>query len=192
MILSLWDQSGYRPTVEYARDSNGSDFGGEGTGKHVITTYPWKVGKWYTMKVKITYEAGKSVVRQYVREDKGKWKQMAAISYPVEHYVFSYCSFFQEDYGKTNRQRACYVRNARGKGAVTGKWHKWKTYVISNTYFPQGATWENGVRWNVNYNCSCGISKTGTAIWVRSGGHQTTEQTESKIFPYTCRLKWAK
>lgn len=180
LVLSLWDlEDGSVPTIEYSKDGMHGDFGGEGTGKQVFTQYDWEVGKWYTMKVEITFgKNDKTIFTQYIAEEGGDWEKCAAISYPNKQAFFDGIHIFQEDYGFTNEQRACSLRNAEARDVYSEEWICLTDAEISSSYFPdEDATWENGgSEENVEFNCFW--KNQGDYIYIESGGGGFEEKCE--------------
>ena len=75
LMFSIWDHGTNYPVVEYVSSSiqlNNLNFGGEGTGKHIVTNFDWKVGKWYTMCIGTKTIAGKTYYAQWVAEKDSK------------------------------------------------------------------------------------------------------------------------
>ena len=169
VIMSLWNlPNGISPTIEYALSGRSGDFGGEGTGKQVITDYEWEEDKWCSMCIEMKIESNKTVYTQYVKEENGDWVKTAAISYPIVRDAFVGSSVFQEDFGFNNLMRSCRLDNAGGRIQHSGLWETWNNCTISNSYFPtETATWEYGVEENVNFDCGWGESGY---VWIRAGG----------------------
>ena len=187
LIFSLWDlKDGIRPTVEYSLSQSYGDFGGEGEGKHVYTSYDWKVNTWYSMKIDRVYENGKTYFSQYIKEEDGEWLKTATISYPVKYDYLSLTYVFQEDFMFNNLRRSCEVRNAGGLVAGTDTWVDWNECYISNSFFPtDDATWEHGVMENINFNCD--YEDKRQSVWIQSGGYDDTPN--DKTFPETIIIK---
>lgn len=178
LIFSLWNlDDGTQPTIEFSTDYHQGDFGGEGEGKQVYTDFNWKVGTWYSMKVEMKITDGKTIFSQFIREAEGEWTKTASISYPKEMDPLNTCYFFQEDFTFNNAKRSCKVKNATARIFGTDEWESWKTFTISNSFFPESdSTWEDGVMENINFDCDWKI--TDEYIWVESGGYGDSPRCE--------------
>lgn len=187
LLFSLWDlPDGTKPTVEFALDGYHGDFGGEGEGKQVYTSYDWKVDTWYSMKIERHYENEKTYFTQFVKEENGEWIKTASVSYPVEAHRFEVTHVFQEDFAFNNRRRSCEVRNAGGLLADTDIWETWTECEITNSFFPTSdATWENGAMENISFDCD--YKNKGDSIWIQSGGYDDTPT--DKTYPAKETLK---
>ncbi|MCL1810408.1 MAG: DUF3472 domain-containing protein, partial [Clostridiales bacterium] len=175
IIMSLWNLNNNttKPTVEYAKDNNGADFGGEGEGKKVITSYNWKVGTWYTMRIQLRREGGKSYYEQWVREGNGPWEITAVISYPVSNRTFRYVLAFQEDFWDSGpNKRSAEVKNAYARMINTGAWKSLNRYELSN----YGSA--------LNRNTYWALVSNGTAVSFAAGGNTTpaSGQTNPQFF----------
>ncbi len=168
ILMSLWDMDdGTQPMIEYASSGKTGRFGGEGTGAQVFTEYDWQPETWYTMRIQVWNEDGKSCLGQWVRPENGDWELTAIVSYPVEGSAFTGNSFFQEDFAFNNYVRRCRVRNSYARKS-NGEWDSLSSYNLSNTYFPTDPpTWDD-VQWDINFDCGWG--QAGDYVWVSSGG----------------------
>lgn len=186
LLFSLWDlPDGTRPTIEFVLNGHSGNFGGEGEGKQVYTTYDWKVDTWYSMKVERLYENGKTYFTQFIREGNGEWLKTASISYPIEADLLIPTYVFQEDFGFNNYRRSCEVKNAGGLVADTNTWEIWTKCDITNSFFPNSeATWENGVMENISFDCD--YKDKGESVWIQSGGYDDTPN--NKTYPKTVTL----
>lgn len=185
ILLSLWDlDDGTTPTIEYVRDGLNGNFGGEGTGKQVFTNYNWGVGKWYSMCIQVSSDSKKSYYTQYVKEENSEWIKTATISYPRTGDYFTRSSIFQEDFTFNNLSRSCRVKNACGRIYGATEWESWNECKISNSYFTtMDATWDDGVEWNVTFDCDW--KSTGDYVWIQSGGSGFKENGKVLQSEYT-------
>jgi serine/threonine protein kinase len=191
LLMSLWDlDDGTRPTIEFVLDGKSGDFWGEGTGKQVFTNYNWEVGKWYSMRVQVWTENGKSYYGQWIREEGGEWIKTAVISYPIPDRKFYRSSMFQEDFVFNNLPRRSKLRNAYGRFYGTLDWDSWTDFYVSNTFFPTDySTWEDGVQWNINFNSDWGVGSNYEYVWVQSGGGNFT--SNGKDIPVAYQISQA-
>lgn len=165
LILSLWDVGEQHPAIEYSPFSRKSgDFGGEGTGKQVISLYPWSKGIWYTMQIQAITSGNKTVYEQWIRPENGDWEKIAAISFPEAGLGFSENVAFLEDFFPfSNQRRSMQLRNASGRLASTGEWVQNKTYSISN--------YENQMLITANVPYDCKAEPAGAdALYMEIGG----------------------
>ncbi len=165
VILSVWDQEGMEPKIEYApyaRDKG--DFGGEGTGKHIISNYPWQSQKWYTMRVQAKTVGSKTVYEQWIRPEDGAWQKISAISLPRPRCgMNSDVAFLEDFYPFSNRRSAMQLRNASARMAATRRWVKNQRYTISNCN-------DNSMTQdNVNYDCKAEAA-SADALYMQIGG----------------------
>lgn len=183
VLLSLWDlDDGTQPAIEYAAGGKTGRFGGEGTGAQVFTNYGWESGTWYTMRIQVWDEDGKSCFGQWVRPENGDWELTAIISYPVEGMHFAGNSFFQEDFTFNNRERKCRLKNSYTR-KQDGSWVNQNVWALSNTYFPTDPpTWDD-VQWNVSFDCDWGIDED--YIWISSGGAGFDDNGKTMPCTYT-------
>lgn len=190
LLLSLWDlKDGTVPMVEYSLSDNSGVFGGEGTGKQVFTDYNWEIGKWYTMRIQIDKDGQKTIYSQWIKEENSEWIKTAAISYSECEFAFDGISMFQEDFTFNNRMRSCKLKNANAKIYGTNEWTNLTECKISNSYFPTDeSTWENGVIYNVAYDCDWNLKDD--YIWIQSGGQDYT--SNCKTLPITYNLQNSK
>jgi len=190
LLMSLWDlEDGTKPVIEYVMDGKNGDFGGEGTGKQVFTDYNWQAGKWYSMRVQVWTENGKSYYGQWVREGNGQWIKTAVISYSKPNRKFSGSSMFQEDFVGNTSSRKCRLKNAYGRFYGTNNWDSWNNYSISNTYFPTDPpTWDD-VQWNITFASDWGMASDSSYVWLQSGGSDFT--SNGKNIPITYSVNQA-
>ena len=165
VILSIWDNGALKPSVEYAPYIRGSeDFGGEGTGKHVISNYDWQSQRWYTMRIQAVTKGSKTVYEQWIRPENGAWEKISAISFPKAGCGFGCECAFLEDFAPfDNLRRSMQLRNASARMAATGKWKTNRRYSISNYED------NNQLKYNVNYNCKAEAANQ-SALYMQIGG----------------------
>lgn len=165
LILSLWDVGGQNPAIEYSPLSRKSgDFGGEGTGKQVISLYPWTAGTWYTMQIQARTSENKTVYEQWIRPEDGEWEKIAAISFPQPDIGFSSLVAFLEDFFPfSNQRRSMQLRNASGRLISGGEWRQNKAWNISN-YENQAL-----IAPNVPYDCKAEAAGPDT-LYMEIGG----------------------
>ncbi len=165
VIMSVWDSDAMRPTIEYAPYSRkAQDFGGEGTGKQVISEYDWTKLRWYTMRIQARTFGDKTVFEQWIRPEGGDWEKICAISFPVPGCGFNYNGAFLEDfYPFSNLRRSMQLANASAHLDASGVWQANRRYSISN-YEDQRMQ-----QYNVNYNCKAEAAG-GNALYMQTGG----------------------
>ena len=162
-ILSLWNTDRGSPTVEYAKSGAVTEpFGGEGTGVHVLTDYPWRIGVWYTMRVQARTVGSRTVYEQWVKAEDGAWDKLAAIAYPAPKLGFSWDCFFLEDWMGSNAMRGCQLRGYNARRALFGRWRSLNAYEIGNHLADNGAK-------DVRFDCDFKSRDTAT-VYLRSGG----------------------
>lgn len=181
VLLSLWNlYDGTEPEIEYYSDPyDYGDFSHEGSGAYVFTPYDWEVGVWYSMMIEITYEDGKTIFTQYVREDGGEWLKTAALSYPTYVEITIPTHVFQEDYDFNDLPRSCVLRNAGGRYADSDVWEYWNEFLIESSYYPDDKNPEDGI-WSVDYGCDYEIYDSSIEIF--SGGRG--DKPNGKEMPY--------
>lgn len=194
LMFSIWDHGTNYPVVEYVSSStqlNNLNFGGEGTGKHIVTNFDWKVGKWYTMCIGTKTIAGKTYYAQWVAEKDSKdWFLCGIISYPVPNRYIGSDLMFQEDFRFNNLKKRCRLQNAFGRFNGKEVWHCWNQYVISNNFYRYTDT-VTPIS-NFKYDCECGVDPTKTYIYVQSGGEDllNSELVEREmVLPYNASLR---
>lgn len=179
-ILSLWNTDRGRPAVEYAKSGAVVEpFGGEGSGVHVLTDYPWRIGVWYTMRIQARTVGRRTVYEQWVKAADGGWEKLAAIAYPAPKLGFSWDCFFLEDWLGGNAMRGCQLRGYYARRALFGRWRSLDGYEISN-HLP-----ENGAQ-NVRFDCDF-KSLNADAVYLRSGGDGFN--ATAPALPATLRVK---
>ena len=163
--MSIWDNGALKPTIEYSPYIRGNeDFGGEGTGKHVVSNYDWSNLCWYTMRIQARSTGRGTVYEQWIRPENGSWEKICAISLPKADCGFVGIGTFLEDfYPFSNMRRSMQIRNAAARSASTGEWQANKQYNITN-YDDQHFN-----KMDVNYNCKAEAA-SDSALYMQSGG----------------------
>ena len=165
VIFSMWDQAGLKPVIEYSPYARKrGDFGGEGTGKQIISNYPWEKQKWYTVRIQARTVGSKTVFEQWIRPEDGEWKKIGVISIPRPNCgMNSDMAFLEDFYPFSNRRSAMQLRNASARMAATGRWVKNQRYTINNC--------NNNTLTvdNVNYDCKAEAAG-GSALYMQIGG----------------------
>lgn len=182
VILSIWDTENGSPTIEYPL-SAADDFSGEGTGKHVLDDYDWKINTWYTMRIQAVPYDGKTVYEQWVKSENGNWEKTAAISFPKDGLGFTWDCFFMEDFMFNNRKRDCMICNAYARKKDTGEWislSDFSLYGYSSNRFEEE---------NPNYDCEAYVMKDEMPdkLWLISGGEDMSIRTD--MFPSSVHLE---
>lgn len=195
LLMSLWDmEDGTRPEVEfYLDESRHGDFGGEGTGRNVLTEYDWEEETWYTIRVQYSYslEEDKTYYTQWVRKEGGAWQKIAVISYPTRRPRFDSNGMFQEDWEGNNLWRSCRLRNMYARNHVTKQWESWNEYNVVTYNIPlidhtpgwyPGSLWDY-VFWDITYGVDWALGPEQDYAWVRNGGSDYTpnDKTSPKI-----------
>lgn len=182
IILAIWDQPPYSAAIEYytnAADTNDFDFTEIGeTGKHILSSVHWQDHTWYSMAVGVKSDAEFTYYFQWLKEElSSNWVLYAIIRLPQGGRTLHKIAAFQEDYGKTNQMRECYISNAFGRNSTNGTWESWDSGIV-RSHNP------NTNEWDTESNCDCGVGTypDGEYVILRSG--QGTG-TSSELIPYS-------
>lgn len=185
VIMSLWDIGSMRPTIEYAPYSlKAQDFGGEGTGKQVISDYKWSEQCWYTMRIQARTSGNKTIYEQWIRPENGSWDKICAVSFPMAGCGFNCNCAFLEDFGPfSNQRRSMQLRNASLRVARTGKWQAIKVFDISN--------YESNLmtQYNVRYNCKADAANISALyMQIGGGGYENVIKVPKKVTLKKCEI----
>lgn len=147
--FALWDavdDTDDKIKVEYVSPiTDGSSFGGEGTGMKAATVYPWEENEWYTMVIRNWHEDGRTKYGQWVKKPDGTWLLTAILDHPDGTYTMNTSSMFQEDYwGPKEETRSFKLKNHYSLDTNTREWHSYDEKYISNNRGAESDVWDGG------------------------------------------------
>ncbi|WP_190022712.1 DUF3472 domain-containing protein [Streptomyces hiroshimensis] len=143
IITSLWDHKDVKGCVElFYRTPEGESqpFGGEGTGRQLITPYPWESDSWYRLVFRCWDDDAPgrgTCLGQWVYavdgSMAGKWFAAGALRYPTRSERFSWgLGLFQEDWCSTGKDhREFRLRNCWSRNAGNGQWEPWTELKVT-------------------------------------------------------------
>lgn len=173
ILFSMWETCGLIPeAVFYRNDARCEKFYGEGTGIKICIPYNWKVGTWYTLKIKAETMGAQTYYSLYVSCEGEKEVMLATISFPKPGLGMPSNLSFLEDFTYNGLERAHSLRKMQ---AVTMKGKK-KTPKMC--YLTEYDSKMFRVR-DQSLRCSYTKSLTGV-ISVRSSGKQLVKKS---VFP---------
>ena len=173
VIMSIWETSHGKPTVEYLKSGYSGSFSGEGSGAQALMDYPWKVGVWYTMQIEARQVDGKTKYYQFITPENGATELISVISFPRANLGFTWLCAFQEDWKYNNQYRSCYLRNAMTRTMGHTYWDTRNSYYVSNTAGKAEGTP------NVRYNCD--FAAVSNMLWMQSGGGDFTSKCRIQL-----------
>lgn len=205
-IMSFWDlfgtdQSGREQVVRaklvYPADDGGNgEFGGEGTGAHILVPYAWEADHWYRMLLR-AFEGsnGNTWVQQWVCDlESGEWTLLSCYDTLLQDSAFTgdiavfMENFYPQYAGEVRTMEIC---NARILRADTNKWVSINTaYINSNGGLPkyEGA-YAFGAQGNSFWMISTGVGGDWYGNGKGQGGSTFTVKGGESGAPYT-RTPW--
>lgn len=170
-ILSFWDiycenSSGQvekiiRPKLIFPEESGNESFGGEGTGAHHLTDYPWKAGNWYRMLLQcgVSETTKNTTIVQWACDlSTNQWTKLCEydIGIPGVAFCGNVAVFLENFAPKTSGNiRTMEIKNVRVKREGDSVWTN-----IANGTFSQ----------NYNYIGSYNYGVENDAFWMVTTG----------------------
>ncbi|WOA60940.1 DUF3472 domain-containing protein [Bacillus mycoides] len=171
--FAVWDPISSKEAIkaEYLSPTSvASNFGGEGTGLKIQTTYDWKNYNWYRMTMRSWQENGHTKFGQWLKDvSKNQWKLIGIMDFPVPNVTFNYGqTLFQEDWaGNGQDVREARVKNGYGRNISDKKWVSWNTQSIDGQE-PLNNNWDGGA--------------TSEYLWFKAGGNSQSTIGTGKTF----------
>ncbi|MEB4816009.1 DUF3472 domain-containing protein [Bacillus thuringiensis] len=171
--FAIWDPINSKKAIkaEYVSSTSvTSNFGGEGTGLKIQTTYDWKNYNWYRMTMRSWQENGHTKFGQWLKDiSKNQWKLIGIMDFPVPNVTFNYGQMlFQEDWaGNGQDVREARVKNGYGRKMSDKKWVSWNTQSIDGQD-PLNNKWDGGA--------------TSEYFWFKAGGNSQSTIGTGKTF----------
>ncbi|QWH31817.1 DUF3472 domain-containing protein (plasmid) [Bacillus mycoides] len=171
--FAVWDPISSKEAIkaEYVSPTSvASNFGGEGTGLKIQTTYDWKNYNWYRMTMRSWQENGHTKFGQWLKDvSKNQWKLIGIMDFPVPNVTFNYGqTLFQEDWaGNGQDVREARVKNGYGRNISDKKWVSWNTQSIDGQE-PLNNNWDGGA--------------TSEYLWFKAGGDSQSTIGTGKTF----------
>ncbi|MED3485475.1 DUF3472 domain-containing protein [Bacillus toyonensis] len=171
--FAVWDPISSKEAIkaEYVSPASvASNFGGEGTGLKIQTTYDWKNYNWYRMTMRSWQENGHTKFGQWLKDiSKNQWKLIGIMDFPVPNVTFNYGqTLFQEDWaGNGQDVREARVKNGYGRNISDKKWVSWNTQSIDGQE-PLNNNWDGGA--------------TSEYLWFKAGGNSQSTIGTGKTF----------
>ncbi|EJV73292.1 DUF3472 domain-containing protein [Bacillus cereus] len=171
--FAVWDPISSKEAIkaEYVSPTSvASNFGGEGTGLKIQTTYDWKNYNWYRMTMRSWQENGHTKFGQWLKDvSKNQWKLIGIMDFPVPNVTFNYGqTLFQEDWaGNGQDVREARVKNGYGRNISDKKWVSWNTQSIDGQE-PLNNNWDGGA--------------TSEYLWFKAGGNSQSTIGTGKTF----------
>ncbi|MEB4816152.1 DUF3472 domain-containing protein [Bacillus thuringiensis] len=171
--FAVWDPISSKEAIkaEYVSPTSvASNFGGEGTGLKIQTTYDWKNYNWYRMTMRSWQENGHTKFGQWLKDvSKNQWKLIGIMDFPVPNVTFNYGQMlFQEDWlGNGQDVREARVKNGYGRNISDKKWTSWNTQSIEGQE-PLNNNWDGGA--------------TSEYLWFKAGGDSRSTIGTGKTF----------
>jgi chitodextrinase len=171
--FAVWDPISSKEAIkaEYVSPTSvASNFGGEGTGLKIQTTYDWKNYNWYRMTMRSWQENGHTKFGQWLKDvSKNQWKLIGIMDFPVPNVTFNYGqTLFQEDWaGNGQDVREARVKNGYGRNISDKKWISWNTQSIDGQE-PLNNNWDGGA--------------TSEYLWFKAGGNSQSTIGTGKTF----------
>ncbi|PFL59614.1 chitin-binding protein [Bacillus cereus] len=171
--FAVWDPISSKEAIkaEYVSPTSvSSNFGGEGTGLKIQTTYDWKNFNWYRMTMRSWQENGHTKFGQWLKDiSKNQWKLIGIMDFPVPNVTFNYGqTLFQEDWaGNGQDVREARVKNGYGRNISDKKWVSWNTQSIDGQE-PLNNNWDGGA--------------TSEYLWFKAGGNSQSTIGTGKTF----------
>ncbi|XLP25342.1 DUF3472 domain-containing protein (plasmid) [Bacillus toyonensis] len=171
--FAVWDPISSKEAIkaEYVSPTSfASNFGGEGTGLKIQTTYDWKNYNWYRMTMRSWQENGHTKFGQWLKDvSKNQWKLIGIMDFPVPNVTFNYGQMlFQEDWaGNGQDVREARVKNGYGRNISDKKWVSWNTQSIDGQE-PLNNNWDGGA--------------TSEYLWFKAGGNSQSTIGTGKTF----------
>ncbi|MGR9594734.1 DUF3472 domain-containing protein [Bacillus thuringiensis] len=171
--FAVWDPISSKEAIkaEYVSPTSvASNFGGEGTGLKIQTTYDWKNYNWYRMTMRSWQENGHTKFGQWLKDvSKNQWKLIGIMDFPVPNVTFNYGqTLFQEDWlGNGQDVREARVKNGYGRNISDKKWTSWNTQSIEGQE-PLNNNWDGGA--------------TSEYLWFKAGGDSRSTIGTGKTF----------
>ncbi|WP_377863564.1 DUF3472 domain-containing protein [Bacillus sp. R86525] len=171
--FAVWDPISTKEAIkaEYVSPTSvASNFGGEGTGLKIQTTYDWKNYNWYRMTMRSWQENGHTKFGQWLKDvSKNQWKLIGIMDFPVPNVTFNYGqTLFQEDWaGNGQDVREARVKNGYGRNISDKKWISWNTQSIDGQE-PLNNNWDGGA--------------TSEYLWFKAGGNSQSTIGTGKTF----------
>ncbi|MDT3498279.1 DUF3472 domain-containing protein [Bacillus toyonensis] len=171
--FAVWDPISSKEAIkaEYVSPTSvASNFGGEGTGLKIQTTYDWKNYNWYRMTMRSWQENGHTKFGQWLKDvSKNQWKLIGIMDFPVPNVTFNYGQMvFQEDWaGNGQDVREARVKNGYGRNISDKKWVSWNTQSIDGQE-PLNNNWDGGA--------------TSEYLWFKAGGNSQSTIGIGKTF----------
>lgn len=169
IILAVWNDGSNLADIEYytaEADTSNFDFGGEGTGKHIISDVNWQDSTWYSMAVGVKSD---NVYTYYfywlTKELDADWKLYGIIRLPKGGRTLNKSSVFQEDFGSTPLSlRQCRISNTYGRVVSTQNWECWNSGLI-RAFNPNTNKWDT----KEECNFSLGTYSNGGYVALTTG-----------------------
>lgn len=201
-IMSFWDLFGtdrsgaeqcVRAKLVYPADDDGNgEFGGEGTGAHILVPYAWEADHWYRMLLR-AFEGsnGNTWVQQWVCDlESGEWTLLSCYDTLLQNSAFTGdVAFFLENFypryaGEVRTLELCNPRILRDD---TNKWFGvTSAYISSQGGLPQyEGAYAFGAQGNSFWMISTGVGGDWYGTGRGQGGSTFTIHGVDSSAPYT-------